>query len=137
MLEAIGSDEAVVLRDIFKRMDDIASVFEGQLESLSDQNILDTAEETSHTIDDLDLLRDSIREKISKFGGQYKSNKPIAVLCFGRHSGNNDVMVWTLEADSASRRRRTAELRESARPTGTHGRALFPFVENSHMYVYS
>ena len=88
MLEAIGSAEAVLLRDIFKRMDDIASVFEGQLESLSDQNILDTAEKTSHAIDDLDMHRDSIREKISKFGGQYKSNKPVAVLCFGRYSGN-------------------------------------------------
>jgi hypothetical protein len=136
MLEAIGSNKAVVLQDIFKRMDNIASVFEGQLESLSDQNILDTAEETSHAINDLDMHRDSIREKISKFGGQYKSNKPVAILCFGTHSGNPPSRPTTmcLEANSA-RRRRATELRESARPTGTNGRALFSFVENPHIYV--
>lgn len=83
MLEAIGSDEAMILRDIFNRMDDIATEFEGQLESLSEQNILDKAEEVSRAIDDLDMHRDRIRQNVSKFGGQYKSNKPVAVLCFG------------------------------------------------------
>jgi len=136
MLEAIGSDEAVVLRDIFSRMDDIATEFEGQLGSLSDQIILDKAEEMSRAIDDLDMHRDKIREKISKFGGQYKSNKPVAVLCFGTHFSTHPDRYTTmcLETDSG-RRRRTAKLCESASPTGTYGGAFLSFGENPHMCV--
>ena len=137
MLEATGSDMVPVLRGILNRMDHIASDFESKHDPLSDKFISDEAEELSRAVDDLDMHRDKIREKVSKFGGKYKSNKPLAVLCFGRvcaDSPTQNTMPY-LKTDQQNRRWRIAQLCESARAARTDGRAFPSLFENPHMYV--